>query len=318
MAAPRQWPRTRDAGRELRISAGPLVHVSGSTRPCRAAGPRGWPRGPGLRSHAAGQDVARVAEGPLRGSRVENGPAVQEDGQRTQGTRNLPAPRHRPPAVDVDPLRHRPGIRAVHHPRHRPLAQRRDQEHDVRGRAHGRLPTQANAHLAQPCPLALQVQETVTGVHRQVQLGVAQRLPTLQLGGDGQAVLLRGRDGIDSPALGLRHGGAHARQVPAVLHALVGEDEVRQEEERRSPEPCPRRCAGMPRAGRARSSWSALPPSAPIEATATEQENQHDDHQEQVGIHGLFPFKRAGRRRTAGALTEVASNACATQAAFPH
>ena len=36
---------TRDAGHELRIlRRHPLAHVSGSTRPCRAAGSRGWPR----------------------------------------------------------------------------------------------------------------------------------------------------------------------------------------------------------------------------------------------------------------------------------
>jgi hypothetical protein len=63
-----------------------------------------------------------------------------------------------------------------------------------------------------------------------VQLRVAQRLPARQLDGDGQAVLLRGRDGVDSPALGFRHGGAYARQLEAVLHTLVREDKVRQEE----------------------------------------------------------------------------------------
>jgi hypothetical protein len=44
------------------------------------------------------------------------------------------------------------------------------------------LPTQANAHLAEPCPVALQVQETVLGVRRQLQLRVAQRLPARQRG----------------------------------------------------------------------------------------------------------------------------------------
>ena len=135
------------------------------------------------------------------------------------------------PAVGVDPLRHGPGVRAVYHPRHRPLAQRRGQEHHVRGRAHRGLRAQADAHLTEPCPLALQVQDAVLGIHGQVQIHVAQRLPARQLDGDGQAVLLRVRDGVDALALGVRHGGAHARQLPAVLHAVVHEQEVRQEED---------------------------------------------------------------------------------------
>ena len=87
-------------------------------------------------------------------------------------------------------------------------------------------------HLSESCTLPLEVQETVLGVHRQVQLRVAQRLPSRELDGDGQPVLLRVREGVDSPALGFRHGGAHARQLPAVLHEAVREDEVRQEEGR--------------------------------------------------------------------------------------
>ena len=78
--------------------------------------------------------------------------------------------------------------------------------------------------------MALEVQETILGVHCQMQVRVAQRLPARQLDGDGQAVLLRGGDGVDPLALGFRHGSAHAQELPAVLHALVREDDVRQEE----------------------------------------------------------------------------------------